>query len=148
MIVLARINHDVRKNEPYSVYSEFDFDVPVYSECDSFARYMVRMDEMEQSLRIIEQGLDKLPDGPINPTKKPKLIKPPVGDYYTAVEAARGSFGIRLVSDGTKNAYRLKLRSPTYSNMHLFDEVCRGMLIADALAFMGSLDLVIPEMDR
>lgn len=142
------INYDVRKNEPYSVYSEFDFDVPVYSECDSFARYMVRMDEMEQSLRIIEQGLDKLPDGPINPAKKPKLIKPPVGDYYTAVEAARGSFGIRLVSDGTKNAYRLKLRSPTYSNMHLFDEVCRGMLIADALAFMGSLDLVIPEMDR
>lgn len=142
------INYDVRKNEPYSVYSEFDFDVPVYSECDSFARYMVRMDEMEQSLRIIEQGLDKLPDGPINPAKKPKLIKPPAGDYYAAVEAARGSFGIRLVSDGTKNAYRLKLRSPTYSNMHLFDEVCRGMLIADALAFMGSLDLVIPEMDR
>lgn len=142
------IDYDVRKNEPYSVYSEFDFDVPVYSECDSFARYMVRMDEMEQSLRIIEQGLDKLPDGPINPAKKPKLIKPPAGDYYTAVEAARGSFGIRLVSDGTKIPYRLKLRSPTYSNMHLFDEVCRGMLIADALAFMGSLDLVIPEMDR
>lgn len=142
------INFDVRKNEPYSVYSEFDFDVPVYHEGDSFARYMVRMDEMEQSLRIIEQGLAKLPDGPVNPKKKPKIIKPPPGDYYMAVEAARGSFGIRLVSDGTKNAYRLKLRSPTYSNMHLFDEVCRGMLIADALAFMGSLDLVIPEIDR
>lgn len=142
------INYDVRKNETYSVYSEFDFDVPVYTEGDSFARYMVRMDEIEQSLRIIEQAIDKLPDGPINPKKKPKLIKPPPGDYYAAVEAARGSFGIRLVSDGSKNAYRLKLRSPTYSNMHLFDEVCRGMMIADALAFMGSLDLVIPEMDR
>lgn len=142
------IDYDVRKNEPYSVYSEFDFDVPVYHECDSFARYMVRMDEIEQSLRIIEQGLDKLPDGPIMPKKKPKLIKPPVGDYYQAVETARGNFGIRIVSDGTKNAYRFKLRSPTYSNMHMFDEACEGMMIMDAIALMGSLDLVIPEIDR
>jgi len=142
------INFDVRKNEPYSVYPEFDFDVPVYHEGDSLARYMVRMKEMEQSLRIIEQGLDKLPDGPIMPKKKPKLIKPPAGDYYQAVETARGSFGVRLVSDGSKTPYRLKLRSPTYSNMHLFDESCRGLMIMDALAFMGSLDLVIPEIDR
>ncbi|MBU0664530.1 MAG: NADH-quinone oxidoreductase subunit D [Proteobacteria bacterium] len=142
------INFDVRKNEPYSVYPEFEFDVPVYHECDSLARYKVRMDEMEQSLRIIEQGLEKLPDGPIMAEKKPKTIKLPVGDYYQAVETARGSFGIRIVSDGDKNAYRLKLRSPTYSNMHLFDEACEGMLIMDALAFMGSLDLVIPEIDR
>lgn len=142
------INYDVRKNEPYSVYSEFDFDIPVYDECDSFARYIQRMDEIEQSLRIVEQALDKLPAGPIMPEKKVKIIKPPAGDYYMAVEAARGNFGIRLVSDGTKSAYRLKLRSPTYSNMHLFDEVCRGMLISDALALMGSLDLVIPEIDR
>ena len=141
------INFDVRKNEPYSVYPEFDFDVPVYHECDSLARYMVRMAEMEQSLRIIEQGLDKLPGGPIMPEKK-KPIKIASGDYYQAVETARGSFGIRLVSDGGKTPYRLKLRSPTYSNMHLFDESCRGMLIMDALAFMGSLDLVIPEIDR
>lgn len=142
------INYDVRKNEPYSVYPEFDFDVPVYYQCDSLARYNVRMAEMEQSLRIIEQGLDKLPEGPIMPEKKPKAIKVPPGDYYQAVETARGNFGIRLVSDGGKNPYRLKLRSPTYSNMHLFDESCRGMLIMDALAFMGSLDLVIPEIDR
>ncbi len=142
------IDYDVRKNEPYSVYPDLDFDIPVYHECDSYARYLVRMEEMEQSLRIIEQALDKLPEGPVNPKKKPKIIKPPPGDYYAAVETARGNFGIRLVSDGTKNAYRLKLRSPTYSNMHLFDEACRGMLLSDALAFMGSLDLVIPEMDR
>lgn len=142
------INFDVRKNEPYSVYPEFDFDIPVYHECDSYARYMVRMDEMEQSLRIVEQALEKLPDGPIMPKKKPKLIKPPAGDYYQAVETARGSFGIRIVSDGNKNAYRFKLRSPTYSNMHMFDEACQGMMIMDALALMGSLDLVIPEIDR
>ncbi len=94
------INFDVRKNEPYSVYPEFDFDIPVFDECDSLARYKVRMEEMEQSLRIIEQGLEKLPDGPIMPKKKPKIIKPPPGDYYQAVETARGSFGVRLVSDG------------------------------------------------
>lgn len=142
------IDFDVRKNEPYSVYSEFDFDIPLYDEGDSMARYKVRMDEIEQSMRIIEQALAKLPDGPVNPKKKVKIVKPPAGDYYQAVEAARGSFGVRLVSDGTKNAYRLKLRSPTFSNLSLFGEVASGMLIADALAFMGSLDLVIPEIDR
>lgn len=142
------INFDVRKNEPYSVYPEFDFDIPVYHECDSMARYKVRMAEIEQSLRIVEQGLDKLPDGPIMAAKAPKNIKLPPGDYYQAVETARGSFGVRIVSDGDKSPYRMKLRSPTYSNMHLFDESCRGFMIMDALAFMGSLDLVIPEIDR
>nr|MBF0222862.1 NADH-quinone oxidoreductase subunit D [Desulfobulbaceae bacterium] len=142
------VNFDVRKHEPYSVYPEFDFDVPVYSEGDSMARYMVRMDEIEQSMRIVEQGLDKLPDGPIMVAKAPKIIKPPKGDYYCAVEAARGSFGIRLISDGTNTPYRLKLRSPTFSNLSLFSEACHGMILADALAFMGTLDLVIPEIDR
>lgn len=142
------VNYDVRKNEPYSVYPEFDFDVPVYHECDSMARYMVRMDEIEQSMRIIEQGLDKLPDGPVMAPKAPKIIKPAKGDYYAAVETARGRLGIRLVSDGTNTPYRLKLRSPTFSNLSLFPEACEGMILADALALMGSLDLVIPEIDR
>ena len=141
------VNYDVRKNEPYSIYPELDFDIPVYSECDSMARYMVRMDEIEQSMRIIEQSLDKLPDGPIK-AKVPKTLKPPAGDCYAAVEAARGTFGCRLVCDGGKNPYRLKLRSPTYSNLSLFGEVAEGMMLADALALMGSLDLVIPEIDR
>ena len=142
------VNYDVRKNEPYSVYPELDFDVPVYSECDSMARYMVRMDEIEQSMRIIEQALDKLPEGPIMPEKAPKILKPEPGDYYSAVEAPRGTFGIRIVSDGTNKAYRLKLRSPTFSNLSLYGEASQGMLLADALALMGSLDLVIPEIDR
>ncbi len=141
-------NFDLRKNEPYSVYPEFDFDIPVYTECDSMARYMVRMDEMEQSMRIIEQAIDKLPEGPVKAKKVPKTLKPPAGDYYCAVEAARGSFGVRIVSDGTNTPYRLKLRSPTYSNLSLFEEASEGMLLADALALMGSLDLVIPEIDR
>ena len=142
------INFDVRKNEPYSIYPEFDFDIPVYDECDSMARYMVRMDEMEQSMRIIEQAIAKMPDGPIMPAKAPKIIKPAKGDYYHAVEAARGSFGVRVVSDGTNKPYRLKLRSPTFSNLSLFEEVSQGLILADALALLGSLDLVIPEIDR
>lgn len=141
------INYDVRKNEPYSVYPEFDFDVPVYTECDSMARYMVRMVEMEQSMRIIEQALDKLPDGPVN-AKVPKALKPDPGDYWASVETARGDLGFRVVCDGGKNPYKLKIRSPTFSNLNCFGEVAEGLLLADALAFMGSLDLVIPEIDR
>ena len=142
------IDFDVRKHEPYSIYPELDFDVPVYPEGDCMARYMVRLDEIEQSMRIVEQALNKLPEGPYMAEKVPKILKPPVGDYYSAVEAARGSFGIRLVSDGTNTPYRLKLRSPTYSNLSLYGEACEGMILADALALMGSLDLVIPEIDR
>ena len=141
------IEYDVRKNEPYSIYPELKFDIPHYPQGDSMARYMVRMDEIEQSLRIIEQALDKLPGGPVQ-AKVPKALKPPAGDCYAVVEAARGSFGCRLICDGDKGPYRLKLRSPTYSNLSLYGEVAEGMLLADALAFMGSLDLVIPEIDR
>jgi NADH-quinone oxidoreductase subunit D len=141
------VEFDIRKNEPYSIYPELDFDIPYYPEGDSMARFMVRMDEIEQSLRIIEQALDKMPEGPIQ-AKVSKILKPPAGDCYTVVEAARGTFGCRLVCDGGKNPYRLKLRSPTYSNLSLYGEVTEGMLLADALAVMGSLDLVIPEIDR
>jgi len=142
------IAYDVRKNEPYSVYPELDFDIPVFSEGDSMARYHVRMAEFEQSLRIIEQALNKLPEGPYIAPKVPKSLKPPKSDFYMAVEAARGAFGIHLVSDGTNQAYRLRLRSPSFSNLSLFAEVSRGTLVADAVAILGSLDLVIPEIDR
>ncbi|MGI6639792.1 MAG: NADH-quinone oxidoreductase subunit D [Desulfobulbus sp.] len=141
------IDFDVRKHEPYSIYPELDFDIPVYNEGDSMARYMVRMDEIEQSLRIIEQALDKLPDGPIM-AKVPKNLRPEAGTCYAAVETARGSLGHRLLCNGDRNPYRLKLRSPTFSNLSLFAEVAEGMMIADVLAFLGSLDLVIPEIDR
>jgi len=144
----AGINFDVRKHEPFSIYPRFDFDIPVYHEADSMARYMVRMDEIEQSLRIIEQALGAMPEGPVMAEKVPKTLKPPKGDYYHAVETARGSFGIRAVSDGTNTPWRLKLRTPSFSNLIVFGEAARGMLLPDALALLGSLDLVIPEIDR
>jgi NADH-quinone oxidoreductase subunit D len=142
------VAYDVRKIEPYGVYSEFDFDIPHYPEGDSMARYLVRMEEIAQSLRIIEQALGKLPDGPVMNEKVPRVLKAPPGDYCYAVEAARGRFMVRIVSDNKENAYRVKLRTPSLSNLSLFGEASEGMLLADALALMGSLDLVIPDIDR
>ena len=142
------VPYDVRKAEPYSVYREFDFDIPTFPEGDSMARYLVRMEEMAQSLRIIEQALDHLPGGPVMAEKVPRVLKLPAGDYCYAVEAARGRFMVRLVSDNKEIAYRLKLRTPCLSNLSLFEEASRGMLLADALALLGSLDLVIPDIDR
>ena len=140
--------YDVRRAEPYSVYDRFDFEIPVYDEKDALARYLVRMDEMEQSLRIIEQALDSLPKGDYIHPKTPKNPKPPKGEAYFAVEGARGKIGVYLVSDGSKSPYRLKLRSPGFSNLSLFAEIARGTLLADAVSILGSLDLVIPEIDR
>ncbi len=142
------VAYDVRRNEPYSIYPELDFEVPVYPEGDCMARYMVRMDEMEQSLRIIEQGLDKMPEGPVMAKTVPRVLKLPAGDVCFAVEAARGRFAVRLVSDNKEIPYRVKLRSPSLSNLSLFEKVSRGMMLADALALLGSLDLVIPDIDR
>jgi NADH-quinone oxidoreductase subunit D len=143
----AGVAYDVRTIEPYSVYPQFDFKIPVYPECDSMARYLVRMDEMEQSLRIIEQALDRLPAGPFM-GKVPRVLKLPPGDYCYAVEAARGRFMVRIVSDGKDTPYRLKLRTPSFSNLSLYEEASRGMILPDALAMLGSLDLVIPDIDR
>jgi NADH-quinone oxidoreductase subunit D len=142
------IGYDVRRAEPYSVYPELQFDIPVFHETDSMARYLVRMEEMVQSLRIVEQALDKLPTGPVMAEKVPRVLKLPAGDVCYAVEAARGRFMVRIVSDNKEAAYRVKLRTPCLSNLSLFEEASRGMLLPDALALMGSLDLVIPDIDR
>jgi NADH-quinone oxidoreductase subunit D len=142
------VPYDVRKAEPYSAYPDFAFDVPQFPEGDSMARYLVRLEEITQSLRIIEQAIDRLPAGPVMAEKVPRVLKLPVGDYCYAVEAARGRFMVRLVSDNKEIPYRVKLRTPCLSNLSLFEEASRGMLLADALAFMGSLDLVIPDIDR
>ncbi len=141
------INYDVRKNEPYSVYPEFDFEVPLGEHGDSFDRYKVKVAEMEQSCRIIEQALEKLPDGPVR-GKVPKKIKLPAGDCCFSVESARGALTYYIVGDGTDVPYRLKIRVPSYSNLSVLPELCRGMLLSDLVSAMGSFDLVIPEIDR
>lgn len=142
------VPYDVRRNEPYSAYPEFDFDIPVFPEGDCMARYLVRMEEIVQSLRIVEQAIGRLPDGPHIAPKVPKIMKVPPGDYFFATEAARGRFAIRAVSDGKEIPYRIKLRAPSFSNLSLFEEASQGMMLPDALALLGSLDLVIPDIDR
>lgn len=142
------VAYDVRRSEPYSIYPKLQFKIPVYHECDSMARYLVRMDEMEESLHIIEQCLDLIQPGPFMAPKVPRVLKLPAGDYSYAVEAARGRFMVRIVSDNKEIPYRVKLRTPSFSNLSLFEEASKGMILPDALAMMGSLDLVIPDIDR
>jgi NADH-quinone oxidoreductase subunit D len=143
----AGVPYDVRRAEPYSIYPELDFEIVVFPQTDCMARYQVRMAELEQSLGIIEQVLDRLPAGPFQ-AKVPRVIKLPPGDTCYAVEAARGRFMVRIVSDGREIPYRVKLRTPSFANLALFEEATRGMMLPDALAVMGSLDLVIPDIDR
>ena len=142
------IPYDIRKSEPYSAYPEFDFEIPIGAKGDIYDRYIVRLAEMEQSLRIIEQACNKLPDGPIMAEKVPKRIKPPVGEVYQAVETARGEFGMYIVSQGDVKPYRIKLRTPSFANMSIFPEMAQDNLVADLVANLGSIDVVIPEIDR
>jgi NADH-quinone oxidoreductase subunit D len=138
---------DVRKHHPYGVYDKADFKEMLYTEGDTFSRYKVRMDEMWESLNIIEQLIDNIPEGDYT-AKMKAVIKLPEGEYYERVEAARGDFGVYVISDGNKTPYRIKFRSPNFSNLSAMDHLCRNFKIADLIAISGSLDLVIPDIDR
>ncbi|HXY69626.1 MAG TPA: NADH-quinone oxidoreductase subunit D [Gemmatimonadales bacterium] len=145
------VAYDVRKAEPYGAYPRFEFDVPTREEGDVFARYMVRVLEMQQSVRIIEQALAQLPDGPVllpDSIGVKKRLKLPAGSQYYAVESARGHYGILLVSEGGSEPYRAKFRTPSYPNLAVLTEVMPGNMVADAVAILGSVDLVMPEVDR
>jgi NADH-quinone oxidoreductase subunit D len=145
----AGVASDTRRDIPYGVYHKFDFQIPSGPSNDCFGRYLVRLAEIETSLSIIEQAVKGLPEGPIKIDKAPKPnYKIPVGETYFAVEGARGQIGVHLVSDGGQNPYRVKLRAPGFSNLSLFAEAAKGTILADAIAILGSLDLVIPEVDR
>jgi len=137
---------DERRRDPYSIYPQLDFDIPVRADGDVFARYQVRMQEMEESLKIITQALEKMPEGPITLGKLPKNV--PKGEYYSAVESPRGSFGIYLVSDGSLNPYRIKLRTPSFSNLNSLIDMIPGCFVSDVVAVLGSIDIVLPEIDR
>ncbi|MBI4765101.1 MAG: NADH-quinone oxidoreductase subunit D [Deltaproteobacteria bacterium] len=141
------VKYDVRKNEPYSIYPEFKFEIPTREEGDCLARYLVRMAELEQSLNIIEQALDHLPPGPVR-AKVPQFITPPEGDCYFAFESARGAVGFYIVSDGSRIPYRIKVRSPSFSNLFVMSKICPGHFLADVIAIFGSIDVTVPEIDR
>jgi NADH-quinone oxidoreductase subunit D len=138
---------DVRINNPYSAYPKVKFNEILRTEGDTLARYQVRLDEMRESMNIIEQLIDNIPDGDYTAKMKP-IIKLPEGEYYQKVEAARGEFGVYIMSTGEKYPYRVKFRSPNFSNLFIMNKLTAGFKIADLIAISGSLDLVIPDIDR
>jgi NADH-quinone oxidoreductase subunit D len=141
------VPYDIRRNEPYSVYPELDFDIPTGTGGDCMDVYMVRINEMKQSLRIIEQALERLPGGPFR-VKAPRRMKLPKGDASFSVETARGELTYYLVSDGSDVPYRLKVRTPSFSNLSLLPEISREMLLSNLVMALGTIDPVIPEIDR
>jgi NADH-quinone oxidoreductase subunit D len=138
---------DIRKSHPYSAYDRVKFNEVLFTEGDTWARYKVRIQEMWESISIIEQLIDNIPDGDFKvPTKA--VIKLPKGEFYQRVETARGELGVYINSDGNKNPYRVKFRSPGFSNLSILDHAARGSKLGDLVAIMASFDLVIPDIDR
>ncbi|MDX9924826.1 MAG: NADH-quinone oxidoreductase subunit D [Ignavibacteriaceae bacterium] len=143
---------DIRKEDPYSIYDRFDFDIPVGKGTvgtvgDCWDRYYVRVLEMEQSLRIIEQALDQIPEGDVQ-SAIPKRIKPPKGTVYTRVENPRGELGYFIISDGSTSPFRVKVRAPSFVSLSVLGELCKGHLVSDVVAILGSIDIVLGEVDR
>lgn len=163
---------DLRKSQPYEIYNELDFDIPIGKNGDSFDRYMIRMEEMRQSLRLIKQCIEKMPKGPVV-TDNPKVTPPrraemkqsmealihhfklytegyhvPAGETYTAVEAPKGEFGVYLVSDGSNKPYKCKIRAPGFAHLQALEFMTKGHLLADLVTVIGTQDIVFGEIDR
>ncbi|MEC8263663.1 MAG: NADH-quinone oxidoreductase subunit D, partial [Pseudomonadota bacterium] len=172
MLRASGVPWDLRKAQPYDVYEEMDFEVPVGKNGDCFDRYMVRLEEMKQSLKIVRQCLDDIPEGPVK-TEDRKIAPParadmkqsmealihhfklytegykvPEGETYTAVEAPKGEFGVYLVSDGSNKPYRCKIKAPGFSFLQATDYLGKGHMLADVVAIVGSMDIVFGEIDR
>ena len=141
------VSCDIRKLYPYEVYDKLEFDEVLETGCDSFARYMIRIREMNESIKIIEQLIDNIPEGEFQ-AKTKAVLKLPKGEFYSRVETARGELGVYIVSEGGTTPYRIKFRSPGFSNLSVLDHIARGSKLGDLVAMMGTLDLVIPDIDR
>jgi len=141
------VAYDVRRFDPYSIYDRFEFDVVTRTEGDVLARYQVRVDEIRQSLRIIEQALEGLPEGELK-YRTPLVLKPPAGEVYHHIESARGDLGVYLVSDNSPKPYRLHWRAPSFINLTGLSQMVKGWKVADVVAILGSLDVVLGEVDR
>jgi NADH-quinone oxidoreductase subunit D len=141
------VKWDLRRDEPYSIYDRFEFDVPVATEGDCLARYHLRMEEMKQSIRILEQALPQFPaEGEIM-AKVPRVIRPPAGECYTRIEAPRGELGCYVYSEGKDKPYRLKFRRPSFVNLSILPEIMVGDNISNLIAVLGSIDIVLGEVD-
>jgi NADH-quinone oxidoreductase subunit D len=141
------VRWDLRKKQPYAAYKNFDWEIPIGANGDTYDRYIVRIKEMRESVKIIRQAVEGLPTGPIM-AKIPKVLKPPVGEVYHSVEAPKGELGYFIVSDGSTQPYRVRVRPPSFVNLQAMDQMVRGMLVADVVAVIGTLDIVLGEVDR
>ena len=172
MVRGSGIPWDLRKSQPYECYEELDFDIPVGKKGDCFDRYLVRIEEMRQSVHLMRQCIEKMPAGPVTiennkvtPPKRGEMKRSmealihhfklytegyhvPPGDTYTVVEAPKGEFGVYLVSDGSNRPYRCKIRAPGFAHLAAMDFLCRGHMLADSVAILGSMDIVFGEVDR
>ena len=147
MLRAAGVKWDLRKAQPYSGYEKYDFEIPTRENGDTYDRYVVRMQEMRQAARIIEQAVENIPEGPIM-GKVGKVLKPPVGEAYVSIEAPKGELGYYVVSDGSTQPYRVRVRPPSFVNLQALDRMIRGGLVADVVAVIGTLDIVLGEIDR
>ena len=142
------VDYDGRKAAPYSVYDRFDFDVPIGLDGDCWDRYYLRVQEVYQSIRIIEQALDQLPEGDVASSLGRRLLRPPAGEVYLRAENPRGELGVYLVSDGTDKPYRIKVRPPSFCNLSALKHMLKNAWIADSVVILGALDIVLGEVDR
>jgi len=141
------VPYDLRRAEPYSIYDRFEFDIPVGTVGDVYDRYLVRIQEMRESAKIVRQALDQLPGGPAR-ASLPKVMRPPKGDAYAQVENPKGVLGYYLVSDGGPNPYRAKVRAPSFINLTALRPLVIGHKVADSIVILGSFDIVLGEVDR
>ena len=147
------VEYDVRRAKPYCMYDKMDFDIAVGTNGDCYDRYLMRIEEMKQSQKIIDQCLKQMPKGPINcediaKYKIPKSFKVPEGEAYMSIENPKGELGYYIISDGTKNPYRIKINSPSFINLQGLNEMIKGVLLADVVAIIASLDIVLGEIDK
>ena len=141
------VQWDIRKAMPYAAYDQYEFSIPTGKNGDTYDRYLVRMEEMRQSRKICLQGIENIPAGPIL-GKVGKVLKPPPGEVYHSIEAPKGELGYYIVSDGTTQPYRVRIRPPSLINLEALDQMIRGHLVADVVAIIGTLDIVLGEVDR
>jgi NADH-quinone oxidoreductase subunit D len=149
MLRASGVNYDVRKVDGYGIYPHFKFRVPLGEHGDTYDRLMMRVLELRESLDILKQAMDQIPEGPIqNPKVKLRAFKPPLGEAYGRIEAPKGELGFYLVSDGTGNPYRYRVRPPSFINLTILEDMCLGHTVADVMIILGSVDIVMGEVDR
>jgi NADH-quinone oxidoreductase subunit D len=149
MLRASGVNYDIRKVDKYGIYDRFDFKIPLGEHGDVYDRYMIRMLEMRESVKILSQALRDIPPGPIMDAKaKIRGFRPPVGEAYGRIESPKGELGFYLISDGSPNPYRYRVRPPSLINLTVLEDMCRGYNVADAIVIFGTVDIVLGEVDR